>query len=432
MNRRISASILGLLLASGTSHAVTRTSCEDLRADLKSPNHKTREDAATALAQERCQDSVTALAALVRDPEPKVRLAVVKALRAIRDPSAVPALTTFLADGAEAIRGEAVAALVEVYSEREGPGTFDRFLEAFSDEIDEYRIPPFVDVDPSVAPALAGSLRDPSSAVRRSAAHAIGILRGTAAVPALISALGDPDADVRAAVVTALEKTATAEQAKARIPALSDESRDVRLRAMRALGRLKVREAGPTLRAVWQANKRREAEPPILDALARVGDPELKDLFLSLVQESDPTRRRYGIEGLARISDASALAGFKKDYQRESNEEMRLTYCFALALLGDRAFVDSLVLALPKSTLRDRCRGYLVELGPAILPDLYPYLSDPSADVRANLADLMAAMGDPAAIPQLEVLRRDPNSEVVDRATRAIERLRRAGPATPR
>ena len=46
----------------------------------------------------------------------------------------------------------------------------------------------------------------------------------------------------------------------------------------------------------------------------------------------------------------------KKDYQRERNEELRLAYAFAITLLGDRAFLDSLVLALPSRVHGERCR----------------------------------------------------------------------------
>ena len=62
------------------------------------------------------------------------------------------------------------------------------------------------------------------------------------------------------------------------------------------------------------------------------------------MQDPDPERKRLAIEGLGRISDASLLPAFKKDYQREKNEELRLAYSFALTLLGDRAFLDTIVL----------------------------------------------------------------------------------------
>jgi HEAT repeat protein len=424
MMRNLLSSALMVAWTVGPATALARTSCEDLRASLKSPNARTRETAAGQLGSARCQDSVTSLGALVRDPEVKVRLAVVKALREMRDPPSVPTLTTFLGDGAPAIREQAVAALTEVYTERDRPAPMDRFLGAFSDEIDTYRVPRYLQVDAGAVPALARLLQDENAGVRRVAAQAIGMLSGTVAVPQLTAALADPNPEVRAEVVTAIAKTASASEGRALIPLLEDESSAVRMRTFHALGVLGVKEAGPALRSVWEANRRREWEPRILDALARVRDPGLRELFLQLVQDTDATRRRFGIEGLARISDATMVAAFKKDYQREGNEELRLAYCYALTLLGDRAFIDSLVLALPRRPGGRRSRDYLLEMGAPVLPELYPYLADPSADVRAELAELIGEMEVPAAASQLERLLSDPNAGVVDRATRAIEHLR--------
>jgi HEAT repeat protein len=118
------------------------------------------------------------------------------------------------------------------------------------------------------------------------------------------------------------------------------------------------------------------------------------------------------------------IAAFKKDFQRESSEPLRLALAFALVRLGDRAFVDTIVLSLPSRYLGERCRRYLLEMGRDLLPDLYPYLNDPEPEVRAALADVMAQIGDPAAIERLTPLISDPSTKVADRANRAVERLR--------
>ena len=145
---------------------------------------------------------------------------------------------------------------------------------------------------------------------------------------------------------------------------------------------LRVPEAGPALRELYEQNRRKEWGLKVLEALSRIADPAQADLFLQLVQDPDPERKRLAVEGLGRISDSSRLPAFKKDYQRERNDDVRLAYAFAITLMGDRAFLDSLVLSLP-SRVGDRCRGYILEAGRPILPDLYPYLSDSDAGVRA-------------------------------------------------
>jgi len=419
--------LLAALLAASPLAAATKPAFTDLLANLKSPTAKTRAEAAAALGQSRRREAIAPLAALVRDPEVKVRLAVVKALRELRDLSAIPALVTSLQDGEPQIREEALGTIVEIYSERERAGPVDRFLDAFSDEYDRASVPPFTAVDPSVISALGAALHDEQKAIRREAALALGILDGRAALRELQAALQDPEPEVRGAAATAIGKIGTEADGRALIPLLADDSMEVKNRALQALGTLRVREAGPALREAYEANRRKEYGLRVLACLSRIADPSQADLFRELLQDPDTDRRRLAVEGLGRVADASLLPSFKKDYQRESNPELKLAYAFAITRLGDRAFGDSLVLALSGSASK-RAREYLLELGPSLLPDLYPYLNDQDAEIRAALCDVIAQMGDPAAIPKLEPLLNDPNSKVADRANRAVERLKRVAP----
>ena len=420
-----------ILLLLATVSPAASPSFDDLVANLKSPNASTRREAAADLGKTRRREAITPLAALVRDPDAKVRLEVVRALRALRDVSAVPAVVTSLGDGEKQIREEAIGSLVEIYTGRDRGNPVGRFLDLFSDEFDRSSIAPYTGADSSVIQALAAKLRDEDKDIREEAALALGILNGTEALPALAAALQDPEPAVRGAAATAIGKIGTAENGKALIPLISDESSTVRSRVLHALGVLRVKEAGPALRQLYEANRRKEGGIKILTAISRIGDPSQADLFQELVQDSDPEKKRLAIEGLGRISDVSRLPAFKKDYQREKSDELRLAYSFALTMLGDRAFLDTIVLTLPSRTLGSRSRSYLVEMGPAILPELYPYLSDPEAEIRATLADIIASYGDPEAIARLTPLINDPSATVADRANRAVERLRRAAAARP-
>ena len=411
------------------SWAAGRPSFDDLVANLKSPNASTRQEAAAALGKSRRREAITPLAALVRDPEPRVRLEVVKALRELRDLSGVPALVTSMSDGDAQIRAEAIGTLVEIYAERDRTTPVSRFLEIFSDEYDRSSVPPYTAVDPAVIAALEKAVRDEESDVRKDAALALGILNSTASIPVLTAALRDADGGVRGAAATAIGKVGTHQDGKALIPLLSDESAPVRNRVLQAIGVLRVREAGPALREMYEQNRRKELGLRVLACLSRIADPAQADLFQELVQDPDPERRRLAVEALGRISDASRLPAFKKDYQREHDEELKLAYSFALTVLGDRAFLDSIVLKLPSRTLGTRSRGYILEMGRDVLPDLYPYLSDPDAEIRAALCDIIAVLGDADAIPRLTPLLNDPSASVADRANRAVEKLKRRGAA---
>jgi HEAT repeat protein len=430
MPRLATAVLVALSLGStfpGRASAGSRSSFEDLLANLKSPNAATRQKAADELGKSRRREAIAPLSTMVRDPEVKVRLQVVRALRELRDVTAVPALVTSLGDGEPRIREEAIGTLVEIYAETDRTGAIGRFLNTFSDEVERSSVPPYVTVDASVHAALARVLRDESGHIREAAAFALGILDGRAALRELTTALQDPDPDVRAAAVTAIGKLGTTEDGRVLIPLLADESSGVRLRVLHALGVLKVTAAGPALREMYQANRRRELGLRVLTTLSRIGDPAQAELFQQLVQENDPDKKRLAVEGLGRLADVSRVDAFKKDYQREKNVEVRLAYAFALTRLGDRAFLDTLVLSLPSRTLGRRSRAYIMELGREMLPELYAYLGDPDADVRAALCEILGAIGDPAAIDHLTPLLTDPSSSVADRANRALERLRRGG-----
>ena len=428
----VSVLAITLTLVAEPIVAAPQDSFEDQIANLKSPTPRTRQRAAKALGESWRAAAVAPLSALVRDPEPKVRLEVVLALRELRNLSAVPALVTSLQDGDPKIREQAIGALVEIYSERERSGAVERFLQTFSDEFDRPSVPPYATVDPSVFRRLAGMLQDEESRLRVMSAQAIGLLGGVTVTAALVAALQDPESNVRGAAATALAKVGDAEDGKALIPLLVDESSQVRNRAIETIGILQVTEAGPALRELYEQNQRRALGTRVLAALTRTRDPGQADLYRELLASTDPERRRMAVEGLARISDPAMLDGFKKDFQRERNEDVRLAYNFGIVLLGDRAFLDSIVLSLGASGSRGkRVRGYLMEFGPSYTVDLYPYLGDQDARVRATLCEVLADLDDPAAVEWLSRLLNDANSEVADAANRAIQRLRRIEPAPP-
>ena len=306
------------------------------------------------------------MSALVRDPEQRVRLEVVRALCALRDLSGIPALVTALQDGDATVRDESISALVEIYAERDRTGPVGRFLENFSDEYERSSVPPFTVVDPSVFRGLSAVMKgDERAELRANAAYAIGILGGGSSIPDLVAALQDPAGEVRAAAATALGKTATAEEGRALIPLLADSNTTVRNRALQSIGVLRVHEAGPALREMFVQHRRRDLGTRVLASLARTGDPAQGDLYRELLFSNDPEQRRLAVEGLARISTPAMLPAFKTDFQRERNGDVRIAYAFAIARLGDRAFLDSLVLALGGSgATAGHARDLLIELGP--------------------------------------------------------------------
>ncbi len=433
MRKALTAAAVAIfVVVPGVSQAAS--SFDDLVANLKSPNVHTRLDAATALGKTRRAEAVTPLAAAIRsEPEAKVRQEVVRALRVLRDLNAVPALVAAMSDVDGDVREEALGTLVELYTDRERQGAVSKFLQMFSDEYDQPAPAPFMTVEASVYHAMAQALRDERKEIREEAAFAIGILDGRSVAGDLVQTLQDTEPAVRGAAATSIGKVGTSTDGQQLIPLLADENATVRNRVLQAIGALRVASAGPALREMFEANRRKESAARILDTLSKIGDPAQADLFREIVKDPDPEKKRIAIEGLGRVSDASLLSAFKKDFQRERNDDLRLAYSFALVRLGDHDFLDSIVLGLTSATAGKRCRDYLLEVGPSALSDLYPYLNDQDANIRAELCDIIGAIGDEASITWLDPLVKDPSPKVADRANRAIERLRRhGGPAAGR
>ena len=122
------------------------------------------------------------------------------------------------------------------------------------------------------------------------------------------------------------------------------------------------------------------------------------------MQDPDPERKRLAVEGLGRISDPSRLPAFKKDYQREKNDEVRLAYSFAITLLGDRAFLDAIVLSLGPS----RTPGHAQPQLPArdgdgrCCPTSIPISTTPTPRSAPPLCDVDGPIGDADAIPRAD------------------------------
>lgn len=414
------------LLAVDARIAVSAQASAEAPADgLKSPNPSVRRKAASDLGKSKRPEALPRLAELVRDPDLDVRLTVLRAIASLRDLAGVPSMVVFMADTQARVRSEAIDGVVEIYTHRDRSG-MSRFLSIFSDGRDRPEPLLVAAVDVDVFRSLSACLRDSDLGVRESAAEAIGILGGTEVAVDLVASLGDAVPDVRAAAVTALVKVGTSADGESLVPRVRDSSAAVRRRALSGLGRLRVVDAAPELRKFFDANPDSEEGILALNSLAQIALPQDRPLFQRLALQADARRRRPSIEGLARLSDKGNEGRFKRDFQREKNEELRAAYAFALFLFGDRPFIDTVVLGLsgPKDRAR-QSRGYLEELGSRSLPEALDYLREPDAKIRAGLCDALSTAGVADAAAAIEPLTKDKDQQVAASAARALAILRR-------
>ena len=392
---------------------------------LKSPNPSVRRKAASDLGRSQAPDALTRLVELVRDPDMEVRLAVLKSIASLRDLAGVPSMVVFMSDAQSRVRLESIDGVVEIYTHRDRPRT-SKFLSVFSDGRDKPEPLLKAAVDFEVYRSLAARLKDTDMTVRESAAEAIGIMGGTEVALDLVAALGDAVPDVRAAAVTALVKVGTSADGESLAPLLKDPSANVRRRAIAGLGRLKVADGAKELRAHFDRSPLSEEGLLALDALAQIALPQDRALFQRLAVQPEPRHRRPSVEGLTRLSEKGNEARFKRDFQRERNDELRAAYAFAIFTFGDRPFIDTVILGLAGSRDRARqSRGYLEELGARALPDALDYLRDSDPKIRAGLCDAFSTAGVTEAVAAIEPLVKDRDEEVAASAARALQILKR-------
>ncbi|MEO8360179.1 MAG: HEAT repeat domain-containing protein [Vicinamibacteria bacterium] len=392
---------------------------------LQSPVAGIRRKAASDLGKSKAPDAVSRLASLVRDPDADVRLTVLRAIASLRDLTGVPSMVVFMEDAQAKVRSEAIDGVVEIYTRRDRPGV-SRFLSIFSDGRDKPEPLVVTAVDLQVYRSLAGLLKDSDASVRESAAEAIGILGGTEVAVDLVQALRDSVPNVRAAAVTAIVKVGTSADGESLTPLIADGSSNVRRRAIVGLGRLRVVDSAPNLRAAFQAAPDSDDGILALTSLAQLALPQDRPMFQRFILQLAPRRRRASVEGLARLADTSSEARFKRDFQREKDDAVRSAYAFAIFSLGDRPFIDTVILGLAGSRdLARQSRGYLEELGAKALPDALEYFTERDPKIRAGLCEALANAGVTEALPNIQPLTKEKDQLVASAANRAVAILSR-------
>jgi HEAT repeat protein len=83
-----------------------------------------------------------------------------------------------------------------------------------------------------------------------------------------------------------------------------------------------------------------------------------------------------------------------------------------------------MVQALPDRVYRRQAREYLIELGPAAVPQLANYLKSEDKNLRLQVIRVLGDMHQPEAIGYLEPYIKDKDIEVAQVATDAIRELR--------
>jgi len=397
--------------------------------DLKNPDAPRRLAAARDLGIAKFQPAIPALLPLTEDPDASVRRQVELALEAMDNIGVLPGLVQFTADSEPDIRDRAVQALVNLHLPRAtGPtaalAKLGNLINPWSDEYSDAFVEPDVPVDASVVTALRARMSDAEDRIRRHASRGLGIVHAQAAIPELLLAVNqDRDPDVRFEAVRALRKIGDASTGARLLPMLDVNVDRVRNEIITTLGTLKYRGAVNDLTRVFEQEKPGDfARTLALAALADIGDARSRPLFLASKDDKNLYIRLYANEGLARLVDQSLGTGMSADRLVERSLRVQTAQAFGLLRLGREEYLDELIRKLDKPTTRELAREYLIETAPAQRQALFASHAK-SATVRAELADVFGLMQDRSALPALAELARDPDSEVVRNAERAVRRI---------
>ena len=438
---RAACGLLAILVGLPAASALAQTRqvpVESLIYDLKNPDPVRRREAATLIGQRKVQSATPDLVAAVHDSDPSVRRAIVIALQQVQDSRALPGFVALAADTEKEIRDRAIEGMTTVYLPRETGlvvtlNKVATFFNPWSDEGGEMVIDPDLAVDPSVIQALEARLADPEPALRAKAARSLGILRGRPTVPALLVMLREDRSNTaRFEAARAVRKIGDPSAGPELLNLVTYSDSKVRNEVVFALGRLRHTPAVPELARLYV---RESSVPPkqmdstfrerLIGALAFIGDPASKDLFLREKDARDAQITLHAYEGLARIADAETLGPISRDRLQQKDPQILTAQSWALYRMGRKEFLTSVVDALGSRRTNDAAKEYLLETRPNEVPDLLPLTTHADPNVREGLAEILGLIGDPRAVPALRDMTRDSSGQVAALASQALQRISR-------
>ena len=403
MTRTISGLFLACLVLCGSA-AAQQARYDDVVRNLRNPDPKVRFSAIRLLRESKYPDSVGPIAALVTDPVDMVQLEAIAA-----------ELSLFLVEDIPAKKR--VALLVEVRNPAQAPAAF---------ELGPLAVWPHA-VPPELVRGLLQAVDDESPKVRLEAIYTLGtIVRpplSDEGVPPLIKALDHYDPAIRTGAARVIGRLQVKAAGDALINATNDSNSDVRFAAMRALGAIREDRAVQALTEQFNFYGKGEGAWSALDALARIANPSSVPLFKARLADKDPFLRRAAAEGLARTGDKSEISALQIGAGSDASPMVRTAMAFALQKLGQN-YIPRLVESMTSAKTAPQTADYLLELGPSIVPALLPHLQDPSPAIRGNVAQVIGALGGPAAEGALQPLTQDRDHDVAQAATRALQQLK--------
>jgi HEAT repeat protein len=377
-------------------------------------NKASRHWAAVVLAEmgPKAAPAATALANLVKDPEPEVRMQALIALGQIGGTAvkpAIPAIIEALQDSEPAVRYGAAFALGKLRAQ-EAADALDKLTKSDDATLKLISVWAVARIHPDDAVAIRNAMEAIAEAIRsedpqlsRTAARALAEIDGSGSslTPAIKAALDELDPTVIEHVMEALAMVG-AEAVPVLTAALTDEK--ARGSAVRALGQLgpTAKSAAPGLTALL-SEKDNELVSDAALALAAIGPDAAKAVpsLAGLLSKEDPGCRYAAVLALGRIGPTakSTVPALQKQISKEPLLAIASVWAIKRIDPTNRALASAALPVLTKlvtakdEILRVQAAGALGDLGPEArdaVPLLKKMLDDPHEDVRKTAADALA------------------------------------------
>jgi HEAT repeat protein len=379
------------------------------------------------------------LTAYLDNPDVEVRVEAVKAITEIGGSGALDPLVKATRDNDPEVQIRATDGLVNFYLpgyvrtglaskiSRVGSTIKSHFTDTNDQIIDSY-----IRVRPEVITAVGQLVRGGSSMdSRANAARALGILRGQAAVSDLLTALRSKDSGLMYESIVALEKIRDPEAGPRIQFVLRDLDERVQLAAIETTGVLGNREAIPDLIRVFNDTRNPKVKRAALMALARMPSAESRPILTQYLRDKDARTRGAAAEGLGRMRNPADTGTIDAVYKDEDKTSPRLSQAFALVMEGQSQLsefspLQYLINTLNSAAYAGEAFPLLVEAArlPEVRRLLYKPIESGTRDEKIYLARVLAASGDAEALPYLQKMSQDADSQVASEGLKALRELR--------
>lgn len=164
------------------------------------------------------------------------------------------------------------------------------------------------------------------------------------------------------------------------------------------------------------------------DVLYRIGDNQITDRLLALVEKEDldqdgKIRKLFAIEVLGGISDKRSIQALINSLN-EKSESFTQAAAKSLGEIGDLQAAEALVSYLrPGNRQGDRVKEALAKMGSPVMETIIAGLKNPNPEIRGGVASFLYNFGDARALPALKEALEDEDGHVRWWANKSLQSI---------